>query len=82
MGLHRNCFTIFGLGNRTKNYHPEMPDWGVLGCSCRGGYLSHLWGRAKISGYKIGKIRKNYKWGNIEIYFYNYLHILVGSLID
>jgi hypothetical protein len=24
-------------------------------------------GRAKISGYKIGKIRKKYKWGSIEI---------------
>jgi hypothetical protein len=24
-------------------------------------------GGAKISGYKIGKIRKKYKWGSIEI---------------
>ena len=47
-----------------------MLDWRVLGCTCRGGHMSHfafLGGRAKISGYKIGKIKKKYKWGSLEI---------------
>ena len=44
-----------------------MSDWRVLGCTCRGGHIFHFGGRAKISGYKIGKIRKKYKWGSIEI---------------
>jgi hypothetical protein len=27
------------VGDRTKNYHPEMPGWRVLGCTCRGGHF-------------------------------------------
>jgi hypothetical protein len=60
--------TIIDIGDRTKNCHPEMPDWRVLGCTCRGGHMSHLGRRANISGHKIGKIRKKYKWGSIEIF--------------
>ena len=30
--------------------------------------MSHFGGRAKISGYKIGKIRKKYKWDSIEFF--------------
>jgi hypothetical protein len=56
------------VGDRTKNDHPEIPGWRVLGCTCRGGHLSHFGGRAKISGYKIGRIRKKYKRDSIEIF--------------
>ena len=67
------------VGDRTQIYHPEMPDWRVLGCTCRGGHLSHFAGRAKLSGHKIGKIRNKYKWDSIYLFFYNYWHILVGD---
>ena len=56
------------VGDRTTNYHPEMPDWRGLGCTCWGGHLSHFGGRENISGYKIGKIRKKYKWDSIDIF--------------
>jgi hypothetical protein len=56
------------VGDRTTNYHPEMPGWRGLGCTCWGGHLSHFGGRENISGYKIGKIRKKYKWDSIDIF--------------
>jgi hypothetical protein len=69
MGLHRIFFYNYWhiLGDRTNNYHPVIPGWRVLRCTCRGGHLSHFGGRAKISGYKIGKIGNKYKWDSIEI---------------
>ena len=35
------CSTINDIlvGDRTKNYHPEMPGWRVLECTCRDGYF-------------------------------------------
>ena len=69
MGQLRNLFYNYWhilVGDRTNNYHPEMLDWRVVGCTCRGGHMFHFGGN-KISGYKIGKIRKKYKWGSIEI---------------
>jgi hypothetical protein len=55
------------VGDRIQNYPPEIPGWRVLGCTCWGSHLSNFVGRAKISGYKIGKIRNKYKWDSIEI---------------
>ena len=39
MGQDRNLFYNYWhilVGDRTKKYHPEMPDWRVLGCTCQG----------------------------------------------
>jgi hypothetical protein len=45
---HIQCTHILE-GDRTKKYHPEMPDWRVLGCTCRGGHMFHFGGSKNIS---------------------------------
>jgi hypothetical protein len=70
MGLHRIVFYNYWhilVWDRTKHYHPEIPGCRGLGCTNRGGHFSHFGGRAKRSGYKIGKIRKKYKWDKRDI---------------
>jgi hypothetical protein len=42
MGQLRNLFYNYWhilIGDRTKNYYPEMPGWRVLGCTYRGGHF-------------------------------------------
>ena len=55
MGLHRFFSTIIDIVDRTKNYHPEMPGSRVLGCTCRGGHMSHFGGEQKYQVIKLVK---------------------------
>ena len=61
MGQDRNLFYNYWhilVGDRTKKYPPEMPDWRVLGCTCQGGHMSHFAFLGGEQKYQVTKLVK------------------------
>ena len=61
MGQLRNVFYNYWhilVGDRTKKYHPEMPEWRVLGCTCRGGHMTDFAFLGEEQKYQVTKLVK------------------------